>query len=248
MKTSWPSLRTWCGLRDQKCNGASSSAATSGPSSRLTRLPENSSPRTSVAADADTYFLQTISCQNSNRSDGLLSSVVRQWFMVDPPQARASHCGHMTCKQRLCRSGNVAAPSGSALFYQGLSLALNARLCAIRWRPPFGRRSYFLGASRAPSEGLPISVGLESRGGGVDRLLVEMLADQHRPDRQAVAKAAGQGHRRDGRSRRTAPCCRSFRTRAADRAPAARRAAAGASPSPAASASAGDRRSPSAWS
>src|SRR5258708_8547210 len=70
----------WRAVRDQKCNGASSSATTRGPSSPLVRLPENSSSTTSVSADAETYFLQTTSCQNSKRSDGFLSAVVKLCF------------------------------------------------------------------------------------------------------------------------------------------------------------------------
>src|ERR1700751_4896844 len=88
MKTSWPSFRTWRGFRDQKCNGASSSATTSGPNSPLIRLPANSSSRTSVSADAETYFLQTISCQNSKRSDGFLSEVVKLCFTGACPRPR----------------------------------------------------------------------------------------------------------------------------------------------------------------
>jgi hypothetical protein len=63
-----------------KVQGAFSSAMTRGPNCPLVRLPENSSSPTSVSAHAETYFLQTTSCQNSRRSEGFLSEVVQLCF------------------------------------------------------------------------------------------------------------------------------------------------------------------------
>src|SRR6476661_4107534 len=42
----------------------------------------------------------------------------------------------------------------------------------------------------------PVACALERRGGAIDGRLVVVFANQHQPDRQAVAHAAGNGHRR----------------------------------------------------
>src|SRR5882757_620279 len=42
----------------------------------------------------------------------------------------------------------------------------------------------------------PVARAFECRGGAIDGRLVKILADQHQPDRQAIAHAAGQAHRR----------------------------------------------------
>jgi hypothetical protein len=99
-------------LRDQKCKGASNSATMSEPNSLLVSVPENSSSRTWVSADAETYFLQTISCENSKRLDGFLSAVVKLCFTPSKPYDAASPgtSRPLTVRQRPCRGPDGLGP------------------------------------------------------------------------------------------------------------------------------------------
>src|SRR5438309_795185 len=71
---------------------------------------------------------------------------------------------------------------------------------------PFNPRSMIASVMRRPApipagrlvrlHLLPVAGAFERGGSPIDRRLVEILADQHQPDRQPVAHAAGQAHRR----------------------------------------------------
>jgi urea transport system ATP-binding protein len=76
-----------------------------GRNSAFVRLPENSSALTSVSANVETYFLQTTSCQNPRRSEGLLSKVVRLCFTWARLRSRdvPPRTSRPDSKQSLCR-------------------------------------------------------------------------------------------------------------------------------------------------
>src|SRR5258708_21285019 len=149
----------WRAVRDQKCNGASSSATTRGPSSPLVRLPANSSSTTSVSADAETYFLQTTSCQNSKRSDGFLSAVVKLCFTQRCLRSRGVHTD-VILKQTLCHDltqGGYVKEAPKRASVEPTPKAQAPRLQHIK-----------------TSEVFPVSGSFERGCGCVDRLLIEM--------------------------------------------------------------------------
>ena len=210
MKTSWPSFCMWRAVRDQKCNGASSSATTRGPNSPLVKLPENSSSPTSVSADAETYFLQTTSCQNSKRSDGFLSEVVKLCFT----QARLRSCD--------VPDGHDVLVGASKRYATTLRNGVERR--KLLRKPIWGRRPRL----RPPSIARRRRQNSSSRRLLRKRLRLRRSSPRRNACRSAWRRSAGRRPVRrgcsspDDPSRRRARCCRSSRRRAADRGRAAR--------------------------